>query len=67
VDHILQDAVSMTFIYPELEYIEGLGRGHTILTSRELVWCYTCSWDVPARLSEACWHVCRPELHVRSR
>jgi len=22
------------------------GRGHTILTSRELMWCYTCSWDV---------------------
>jgi len=24
----------------------GLGRGHTILTSRELMWCYACSWDV---------------------
>jgi hypothetical protein len=23
-----------------------LGRGHTILTSRELMWCYECSWDI---------------------
>ena len=23
-----------------------LSRGHTILTSRELMWCYACSWDV---------------------
>ena len=22
-----------------------LGQGHTILTSRELMWCYACSWD----------------------
>ena len=25
---------------------EQYGRGHTILTSRELMWCYACSWDV---------------------
>jgi hypothetical protein len=22
------------------------GRGHTNLTSRELMWCYECSWDI---------------------
>ena len=25
---------------------DALGRGHTIFTSRELMWCYACSWDV---------------------
>ena len=29
-----------------------LSRGHTILMSRELMWCYTCSWDV----REAIYH-----------
>jgi hypothetical protein len=24
----------------------NLGRGYTILTSRELMWCYACVWDV---------------------
>jgi hypothetical protein len=28
-----------------------LGRGWTILTSRELVWCYACSWDVRGELT----------------
>jgi len=27
-------------------FLLGLGRGHTILTSRKLMWCYACSWDV---------------------
>jgi hypothetical protein len=26
-------------------------RGHTILTSRELMWCYVCSWDVRGDLA----------------
>jgi len=25
--------------------------GHTILTSRELMWCYACSWDVRGDLT----------------
>jgi hypothetical protein len=29
----------------------NLGRGHTILTSRELMWCYACSWDVTGDLT----------------
>jgi hypothetical protein len=28
-----------------------LGQGHTILTSRELMWCYACSWDVRGDLT----------------
>jgi hypothetical protein len=28
-----------------------LGREHTILTSRELMWCYACSWDVRGDLT----------------
>ena len=28
-----------------------LGRGHTILMSRELMWCYACSWDVRGELT----------------
>jgi len=28
-----------------------LGRGHTILTSRALMWCYACSWDVRGDLT----------------
>ena len=27
------------------------GRGHTIPTSRELMWCYVCSWDVRGDLT----------------
>jgi len=26
-------------------------RGHTIVTSRELMWCYACSWDVRGDLT----------------
>jgi len=28
-----------------------LGRGHTILTSRERMWCYACSWDMKGDLA----------------
>ena len=28
-----------------------LGRGHTVLTSRELMWWYVCSWDVRGNLT----------------
>jgi len=28
-----------------------LGRGHTILTSRELIWCYACGWDARGDLT----------------
>ena len=28
-----------------------LGRGHTILTSRELMWCCACGWDVRGDLT----------------
>jgi len=36
-----QSSVSMTL----------LGRGHTILMSCELMWCYVCSWDVRGDLT----------------
>ena len=29
-------------------------RGHTIVTSRELTWCYACSWDVRGDLTLNC-------------
>ena len=29
----------------------SFGRGHTVLTSRELMWCYACSWDVRGDLT----------------
>jgi len=29
-----------------------LGLGHTILTSREPMWCYACSWDVRGDLTQ---------------
>jgi hypothetical protein len=28
-----------------------LARGHTVLTSRELMWCHACSWDVRSDLT----------------
>ena len=28
-----------------------LSRGHTIVTSRDLMWCYVCSWDVRGDLT----------------
>jgi len=31
--------------------IHILGRGHIILKSRELMWCYTCRWDVRGDLT----------------
>jgi hypothetical protein len=37
-----------------------LGRGHTILTSRELMWCYECSWGYLTLLnSGAHSHFCQ--------
>jgi hypothetical protein len=34
-----------------LSSVELLGRGHTILTSRELMWCYACSLNVRGDLT----------------
>ena len=37
--------------YPASPQIQFLGRGHTILTSRELMWYYACSRDVRGDLT----------------
>ena len=41
-------AISVT--YDECVFV-ALGWGHNILTSRELMWCYACSWDVRGDLT----------------
>ena len=55
----------LLWVYPiysllKIHYVMGkydvphrcnLGRGHTTLTSRELMWCYACSWNVRGDLT----------------
>ena len=43
LDSLFRLNVAMMYIR---EGMWTLGQGHTILTSRELMWCYACSWDV---------------------
>jgi hypothetical protein len=36
----------LNFCWRRLFVRRDIRRGHTILTSRELTWCYECSWDI---------------------
>jgi len=49
--------------------IEFYGANWHFCHSAYVTWSHVELWSahVPARLWEAYWHVCRPELHVRSR
>jgi hypothetical protein len=49
---LLRDTIKGTVYYVQNGYANPapcwtiLGRGHTNLTSRELMCCYECSWDI---------------------